>query len=164
MTKIAAGFTGIVTAVMMFGGVAIAPAQASANALTEAQIQSILSLLASFGAPQSTIDDVNAALRGQPTSGGSGSGAGASCPYTFTQDLTMGSTGPEVLNLQKFLNMDPDTAVASSGVGSPGNETSYFGQLTKSAVIKFQNKYASEVLAPVGLSQGTGYWGPSSRA
>ncbi len=74
----------------------------------------------------------------------------------FTANLSLGSRGTQVLTLQKLLNQDMDTSIASSGPGSPGNETSYFGQLTKSAVIKFQEKYTSEILAPAGLTRGNG--------
>src|SRR3990167_8435310 len=83
---------------------------------------------------------------------------------TFTRNHSMGNTGGEVMDIQKFLNSSSDTMIATTGAGSPGNETSYFGGLTKAAVVKFQNKYASSILTPVGLSAGTGYWGPSSRA
>src|SRR4051812_46141555 len=61
--------------------------------------------------------------------------------YTFNVDLRLGSRSGDVLNLQKILNMSPDTMIASSGPGSPGNETSYFGRATWAAVKKYQLKY-----------------------
>lgn len=82
---------------------------------------------------------------------------------SFSRDLKIGDRGLDVKELQIFLNSDPDTVVAYSGFGSSGNETEYFGELTKSAVIKFQNKYASEVLYTIGLSYGTGYVGPMTK-
>ncbi|HXK38460.1 MAG TPA: peptidoglycan-binding protein, partial [Candidatus Paceibacterota bacterium] len=88
----------------------------------------------------------------------------ASCSVVLSKTLKMGMSDAEVMDLQKALNSDVATQVAASGVGSKGNETSYFGAATKAAVVKFQNKYASEVLAPAGLSTGTGLVGAATRA
>jgi len=93
-----------------------------------------------------------------------GNSSNASCTATFTLNLKLGSRGSEVMALQKFLNSSADTRVAASGAGSPGNETSYFGAATRAAVIKFQQKYAADILTPVGLSRGTGNWFASTRA
>jgi len=93
---------------------------------------------------------------------GQSSSSTGSCDYTFTVPMGMGASGADVMNLQKFLNMDAETRVAASGVGSAGMETQYYGALTAAAVSKFQTKYMSEVLTPLGLVQPTGYFGNSS--
>jgi len=80
--------------------------------------------------------------------------SGAAC-FTFTTSATVGSTGSEVMEIQKFLN-GHGAQVAASGAGSPGNETSYFGSLTRAAVATFQ--------AANGVSPTAGYWGPLTRA
>jgi len=120
------------------------PAKAVTIEELQAQIQGLLAQIASL------------------QSGGSTGSTGGTC-FTFTQTLRQGSTGAEVMQLQKFLNSKGFT-VAATGAGSPGNETSYFGPATKAAVIKFQNANAAQILTPVGLTAGTGIWGPSSRA
>ena len=81
----------------------------------------------------------------------------------FNKDLKIGDNSEDVKFLQKFLNKNPTTKISSSGTGSSGNETDFFGQLTKNAVIKFQEMYASDVLQPFGLKSGTGFVGTATR-
>lgn len=81
----------------------------------------------------------------------------------ITRTLKLGSTGAEVKELQILLNKDPETRIADTGIGSPGKETLYFGSLTKAAVIRFQTKYASEILYPAGVSFPTGVVGAMTR-
>lgn len=88
----------------------------------------------------------------------------ASAQTLFSRDLTVGMSGSDVKALQVMLNQDPSTEVAAAGPGSPGQETAYFGPLTAAAVSRFQERYASEILAPAGLSGGTGYVGVRTRA
>lgn len=57
--------------------------------------------------------------------------------YVFRKELGIGTTDPDVIHLQAYLN-NHGFPVASSGAGSPGNETSFFGGLTLSAVKRFQ--------------------------
>ena len=80
---------------------------------------------------------------------------------TFSRYLSIGLKGEDVKCLQKFLNSTGFT-VSLAGPGSPNNETLYFGLLTRQAVIAWQNANASVILAPLGLTSGTGYWGLSS--
>ncbi|MFT7644973.1 MAG: hypothetical protein ACI9BF_000642 [Candidatus Paceibacteria bacterium] len=81
--------------------------------------------------------------------------------FTFTRSLTLGAVGEDVRQLQKILNAE-DFTVSASGAGSPGNETTYFGNRTKQALIKYQNFYRADILTPVNLTTGTGYFGPST--
>ncbi|MBP6868488.1 MAG: Ig-like domain-containing protein [Candidatus Pacebacteria bacterium] len=71
------------------------------------------------------------------------------------RDLTLGMSGEDVKSLQKLLNTLGFT-LAVSGAGSPGNETDYFGVLTRNALAKYQ---ASKEVAP-----SVGYFGPLTRA
>jgi len=128
-----------------------APAQATTVEELEAQIAALLEQL-------STLQSQLATLKGETITV-------TGCTITsFDRNLKVGMTGDDVKCLQIVLNSDPDTKLADEGVGSPGNETTYFGPLTKAAVIKFQEKYASDVLAPWGLTAGTGFVGSTTRA
>lgn len=84
------------------------------------------------------------------------------CDYNFTMNFSVGDSNPEVMDVQTFLN-DQGFTVAASGAGSPGMETDYYGSLTAGAVSMFQEAYADEILTPLGLTAGTGYWGPATR-
>lgn len=151
-SKIAVTFLSFSTALFLSGASLTVPLVANA-ALSESQIQSILQLLQSFGADQSTINNVNASLRGQPTTPSTPPSSSGSC--SFTRSLTVGSSGADVKCLQQYLNSAGFT-VASSGVGSVGHESTYFGPMTRSAVAKWQQAN--------GVSPAAGYFGPVSRA
>lgn len=79
----------------------------------------------------------------------------------FTRTLRLGYRGADVKNLQRFLNSQ-NILVSEQGPGSPGNETEFFGSATYLAVIRFQNKYSDQILKPVNLTSGTGFFGPST--
>ncbi len=81
----------------------------------------------------------------------------------FSRNLRVGERGEDVQTLQKVLNSSPETKLAERGPGAPGEETTYFGELTKGAVIRFQEKYTAEILTPLDLTQGTGFVGPMTR-
>ncbi len=134
--------------------VMIAPGIAQGATVEELQAQ-IAALTASL-----------AALQAQLTAlGGTSAAAPAACAgITFAQNLSQTMTGTDVKCLQAILNLTADTQVAATGIGSQGNETTYFGSLTKAAVINFQEKYATTILAPLGLTNGTGFVGAATRA
>ncbi len=76
--------------------------------------------------------------------------------FRFTRYLRFRDKGIDVKYLQIILNADPETRLANAGVGSPGNEVETFGNITRNAVKKFQQKYASEILHPWGITSPTG--------
>ena len=78
-------------------------------------------------------------------------------PDQLIANLKYDDKGDQAELLQTWLAKD--TAVYPEGIVS-----GWFGPLTKSAVIRFQEKYSEDVLAPYGLSQGTGFVGKTTRA
>ena len=137
-----------VLALSLFVLLGATPVKAATVEELTAQINSLLAMIATLQAQLATVS--------------SGSAASAGTGYTFTRNLKQGDTGADVMELQKALNAAG--VGPSSGAGSSGNETSYFGSITKAGVVAFQDKYASEILSPVGLSVGTGFVGASTRA
>ena len=77
--------------------------------------------------------------------------------FEFKSRLTKGSEGKEVTELQKCLAKFPD-------IYHEGEITNYFGEKTKQAVIRFQEKYYEDVLKPWDYTKGTGTVGDSTRA
>ena len=69
--------------------------------------------------------------------------------------LSLGNSGGEIKSAQVTLNLDLATKLALTGAGSPGQETTYFGNRTRLAIIKFQRKY--------GISGETGQIGHQTR-
>lgn len=69
--------------------------------------------------------------------------------FVFKKNLTFRNQSQDVTELQKCL-------AKFSDIYPQGEINGYFGENTKAAVIKFQEKYATEILTPSGLSQGNG--------
>ncbi len=76
---------------------------------------------------------------------------------SITVDMSLGSRSEQVSCLQDFLRNQ------GSGIYPEGLVTGNFLNLTRNAVIRFQEMYASEILHPLGLSRGTGYVGEMTR-
>lgn len=77
--------------------------------------------------------------------------------FQFKSDLKKGSQGSQVRELQKCLAKDPD-------VYPEGETSGVFGEATKRAVIRFQEKYREEILNPSGFKEGTGLVSKATRA
>ena len=81
----------------------------------------------------------------------------------LARNLRVGMTGEDVRMLQVLLNSATSSRIALEGPGSPGNETTYFGNKTKVALVAFQEMYTAEVLTPAGLTRGSGFFGTLTR-
>ena len=72
----------------------------------------------------------------------------------FTRNLTLGSEGADVRTLQQFLNTQ-GYLLATSGPGSPNNESTLFGPKTQAALARYQ--------AANHITPASGFFGPVSR-
>jgi len=113
-----------------------------ATALPLAQAQSTSSLQAQIAALLAQIQQLQSQLN---TSGSTTT----SVTYDFTSDLTVGSTGTQVSQLQQML-------ISKGYLTAVSAPTGYFGALTQSALAKFQ--------AANGITPSVGYFGPKTRA
>lgn len=79
----------------------------------------------------------------------------------LSKDLTIGSTGPDVVFLQQVLQyMGYLPNVINGQSFSP---TGTYAGLTKNGVLALQNAYPAQILTPVGLTTGNGYCGSMTR-
>lgn len=85
--------------------------------------------------------------------------SGIELAVNLPRDLKLSSVGEDVRELQKFLNK-AGLIVSTNGPGSPGNETTFFGEATSRAVVRYQERHAEDL----GLTRGTGFVDPTTRA
>jgi hypothetical protein len=101
------------------------------------------------GLPSTPVTTPNAPITGVSTPIPEFSTAG------FTRDLTLESEGEDVRQLQMYLNSQ-GFVIATTGTGSKGNESTYFGNLTQAALARFQ--------AAKNITPAEGYFGRVTRA
>jgi peptidoglycan hydrolase-like protein with peptidoglycan-binding domain len=75
--------------------------------------------------------------------------ATVSSATSIQSNLSTGSRGPEVKFLQQYLNTHGFT-ISTTGPGSPGNETDFFGSATREALRKFQQSHGLDPVGTVG--------------
>lgn len=83
-------------------------------------------------------------------------------PHTWNTPLEQGDKGKNVLALQQALAQEklyPPSGKTLADCPINGN----FGPCVEKAVTLFQEKYMNEILAPIGLSKGTGVMGEKTR-
>lgn len=136
------------SAVFLVGAFAVAtPVSAVTLQELQNQIQSLLGQVKSLQAQNQTANVTDSAA-----------GTTASWCFNFKTNLRRGDTGKAVANLHIALQKEG----YAIDKGEINNKR--FGDSTKSAVIGFQNKYASEVLTPLDKTSGTGFVGNTTRA
>ncbi len=121
----------------------------------EAKIKSLLARIEAIKIEIARIQTLLAAR--QAAAAGAAWAAGLSCK-AIAADLYFGVENyAQVACLQEFLKKQGSAIYGGAVSGR-------FSAETQAAVIRFQEKYAARILAPLGLKNGTGYVGSSTRA
>lgn len=135
----------ILAAVLVVGA---SPVGVKAQQMTDAQIKTMIEQLqAQIMALMQQI----AQLKGQITT------PPAWC-YTFDKNLRVGDVNKDISALQTIFGKE-NISIGDYSAAKDGN----FTEGTASAVVEFQEKYASEILTPNGLKHGTGYVASATR-
>lgn len=113
-----------------------------------AQTTSVASLQAEINTLLAKVQQLESQLA---AAGGS---ANAVWCYSFNTNLSFGMSGSAVTALQTTLQKDGESITVNGS----------FDDQTAAAVTGLQEKYASTILTPNGLSNGTGYAGKATRA
>jgi len=120
--------------------------------IEEMTIEELLARIAELKAMIAKLRDQLAELLAKPAISGIPAG------FTFETTLRYGQRSVDVKHLQIFLKAQ------GSEIYPEGIVSGWFGPLTKAAVIRFQEKYASDILSPWELTEGTGFVGKTTRA
>lgn len=80
--------------------------------------------------------------------------------FQFRRDIRLGDTGDNVRELQRCL---ANPLVGGPDIYPEGVISGYFGQNTRKAVIRFQERHRAEILIPDNLRAGTGRVGARTR-
>jgi len=156
--KIFAVITTITCAVMMLGP-GFAPARASDLAGLTSELEDLCQTYYDLaGTIYPGCEDYVSTDGSTPLVGGNDY-VGIPDGFTFENNLKYGMSGDEVKYLQIVLKAEVGAPTYPDTVGATG----WFGPITKSSVIEFQEDYATDVLAPWGLTNGTGFVGSTSR-
>ncbi len=75
--------------------------------------------------------------------------------FEFIKNLSIGMEGEDVRKLQEYLNTH-GISLAASGPGSLGSESTFFGPLTKAALVVLQKTH--------NINPAFGFFGPKTRA
>lgn len=149
------GFLGSEKSYSFFWSVSIGETAGEQKETEPTKIEDIQSLLKKMEFLEKQLDALRIQLREKIT----GEVPGGNLPASgrLATNLRYGDRGENVKLLQTWLSREeinfPFPLI-----------TGYFGPLTKAAVVRLQEKYKSEILAPLGLAEGTGFVGPATRA
>lgn len=133
----------------------VAPVQAASLREIQNQIQSLLGQVKQLEAQNQGAAVVSAVA---DIATDTSESATAKWCFTFKNGLRKGDAGGQAANLHIALQKEG----YAINIGEINNKR--FGGHTKSAVIGFQEKYASEILTPIGETKGTGIVGNTTRA
>jgi len=130
----------------------------STSEKNEEEVKQIKELLAQIEYLQKEIAKVKARIQAILVKRQKEEGRVISC-QSIERNLYYGlQSDSQVKCLQEFLKAQ------GPEIYPEGLVTGNFFSLTQKAVIRFQERYAEEILEPLGLKKGTGFVGPATRA